>query len=81
MLWYQFEPFVAYNAMGRYQDVVALADQTLATTTSVEEIWYWKGQALSALGDATGARAAFAQAVALNPEYTVAVDALASIDG
>jgi hypothetical protein len=81
MLWYQFEPFVAYNAVGRYGDVVALADQTLATTTSVEEIWYWKGQALSALGDATGARAAFAQAVALNPEYTVAVDALASIDG
>lgn len=81
MLWYQFEPFVTYHAVGRYQDVVALADETLATTTSVEEIWYWKGQALSALGDATGARDAFAQAVALNPEYTVAVDALASIDG
>ena len=50
MLWYQFEPFEAYYAAGRYKDSVDLADSVLVTTQSVEEIYFWKGRALFADG-------------------------------
>ena len=43
MLWYQFEIFDAYLALGRAQDVVTLADQVNAITASIEEIHYWRG--------------------------------------
>ena len=77
MLWYQFGPFEAYFEVGRNAEVLALADATLKTTTDVEEVYYWRGRALAALGDADGARQAFARAVALNPRYAAAVDELA----
>ncbi len=77
MLWYQFGPFEAYFETGRYKEVLALADATLKTTTDVEELYFWRGRALAALGDAEGARQAFARAVALNPRYAAAVDELA----
>ena len=76
MLWYQFGPFAAYYAVGRYADVVQLADATLATTTSVEELHYWRGQGLVGLGDPAAARAAYAQALALNPDFPPALAAL-----
>jgi tetratricopeptide (TPR) repeat protein len=76
MLWYQFGPFHAYQQSGRYQEVVALAEATLATTTSVEELFYWRGQGMAALGDVTTAREAWQQALALNPHYTDAAAAL-----
>ncbi len=76
MFWYQFGPFVAYSEVGRYQEVLALADATLKTTTDVEELHYWRGRGLAALGDAEGARRAFAQALALNPGFTAAAAAL-----
>jgi tetratricopeptide (TPR) repeat protein len=79
MLWYQFGPFQAYHAVGRYGDVVALADATLATTQSIEEIHYWKGQGLAGLGDLAGARAAWQQALALNPAFAPAQETLASL--
>ncbi|MCC9076251.1 C39 family peptidase [Litorilinea aerophila] len=79
MLWYQFGPFQAYHAVGRYGDVVALADATLATTQSIEEIHYWKGQGLAGLGDLAGARAAWQQALSLNPAFAPAQEALASL--
>jgi tetratricopeptide (TPR) repeat protein len=76
MLWYQFGPFVAYHAVGRYADVVQLADATLATTTSIEELHYWRGQGLAGLGDPNAARAAYEQALALNPDFPPARAAL-----
>ncbi|MGB2773681.1 MAG: tetratricopeptide repeat protein, partial [Anaerolineae bacterium] len=76
MLWYQFGPFAAYSEVGRHAEVLALADATLRTTTDVEELHYWRGRALAALGDPEGARQAFARAVALNPGYAAAVAAL-----
>jgi len=78
MLWYQFGPFEAYYEIGRYHEVVALADATIATTTSVEELYYWKGRGLDALGDLTGARRAWQRAVDLNPNYAQANQALAT---
>jgi tetratricopeptide (TPR) repeat protein len=72
MLWYQFGPFAAYHAVGRYADMLSLADAVLAATTSIEEIHYWRGLALAGLGDEAAARAAWQAALDLNPAYAPA---------
>ena len=79
MLWYQFEPFEAYYETGRHQEVVALADATIATTESIEELYYWKGQSLAALGNRNGAQVAFQRAVELNPNFAAAQNLLLSV--
>lgn len=80
MLWYQFGPFEAYLAVGRAQDVVALADKVNAVTTSIEEIHYWRGRGLEALGDSAGAAQAFRTALELNPKFAPAQQALAGVN-
>jgi tetratricopeptide (TPR) repeat protein len=80
MLWYQFGPFKAYYEMGRYKEVISLADATLKTAVNDEELLYWKGMAQQALGDAAGAKASFAKAVKLRPTYQDAVDALGKLE-
>jgi len=80
MLWYQFGPFRAYYETGRYQEVITLADATITVARDIEELYYWKGLALQAAGDPTGARLAFERALALNPNYTEAVAALATVE-
>ncbi len=79
MLWYQYGPFEAYHAVGRYQDVIALANETVATTQSVEDVYYWRGQALAALGNLDAAQADWQQALRLNPRYQLAQNALAGL--
>lgn len=79
MLWYQFGPFTAYYAVGRYQEMVALADATLSTADNIEELYYWKGMALKAEGDLAGARQAWQRAVQLNKNYRAPADALAAL--
>ena len=76
MLWYQFAPFRAYYDAGRYDELVALADATIATAGNIEETFYWKGQGLQALGDIDGARQAYQQAAQLNSNYAEAQQAL-----
>ncbi|MEM7126709.1 MAG: tetratricopeptide repeat protein [Chloroflexota bacterium] len=77
MLWYQFGPFKAYYQVKRYDEVLALAYATLATTDSIEEIHYWKGKALAATGNPQSAEEAWQEAIKLNPNYQDAMDALA----
>ena len=79
MLWYQFGPLQAYYEVGRYEEVVALADATLKWTSDVEELHYWRGRALLALGDAPGGRAALETALAKRPGYPEAAAALAAL--
>ena len=79
MLWYQFAPFAAYSAVGRHDDVLALAAATLANTDSIEEIYYWKARALAAQGDVAGARAALDKALSLYPGYGDAATLRAAI--
>ncbi len=79
MLWYQFGPFQAYSEVGRHEEVLALADATLRTTNTIEELHYWRGRALQALGDAGAARQAFQRALELNPSYTPAANGLNEI--
>lgn len=79
MLWYQFSPFAAYSVVGRHDDVLTLADATLANTDSIEEIYYWKARALAAQGDVASARVALDAALALYPGYTDAATLRAAI--
>ena len=78
MFWYQFGAFEAYLQTGRAQEVVALADATIATTKSIEEIYYWRGRGLAALGDMDAARRAWQQAIELNPDFAEAAELLAA---
>jgi hypothetical protein len=53
MMWYQTGPYFAYYFIGRYQDVINLATQTLDLTSEpiLEESYYWRARAYLAMGD------------------------------
>jgi tetratricopeptide (TPR) repeat protein len=78
MMWYQTGPYKAYFYTGRYQDVINLANLTLATVSDkgLEESIYWRGMAEQALGDTAAAIADFKQTVYLNQGFTPGIDAL-----
>ena len=71
MLWYQHMPYLAYWKVGRTQDVLDLADATLAAQggSNVEETYWYKGHALVAQGDLYGAKAAYQSALAVNKNF------------
>ncbi len=73
--WYQFTPLEAYYAVGRYQEVIDLSQATLKGTGGHEESYYYLGLALQASGQA-GATKNFQAAVAYNPSFAPAVEAL-----
>ncbi|RMG99689.1 MAG: hypothetical protein D6706_05155 [Chloroflexi bacterium] len=79
MLWYQFGPYEAYYQVGRYEDVILLADVTLKDRPYFEESFYYKGLALAALGDMEAARDNLQKAAEFNPNFTPAVVALETI--
>lgn len=72
MLWYQFGPYEAYYNIGRFQDVITLANNTQATTEYVEETYYWRGMAEAALGQRDAALNDFNQAIAFNHNFAAA---------
>ncbi|MCK6628470.1 MAG: C39 family peptidase [Anaerolineae bacterium] len=74
-LWYQFTPFEAYYAAGRYQDVLDLAEATLKGSGGLEEAYYYKGLALRALGQ-PGAEQEFQAALDYNPNFAAAAEAM-----
>ncbi len=76
MMWYQFGPYVAYLSAGRNNDVIALANATLAYADNLEESHYYKGMALNALGQAGAARYEFQSALLYNKNYLGAQRAL-----
>ena len=73
MLWYQFEPYQAYLANGRTDDIFTLSDAILSTEggQNVEETYLYRSYAYAALGDETNAQAALATAVELNPNTKI----------
>ncbi len=81
MLWYQFGPYESYYEAGRYDDVIALADATLATTSNLEESYYWRGRARLAQGNVDGARSDFKKALRYHEGWSLALEALASLEG
>jgi tetratricopeptide (TPR) repeat protein len=80
MLWYQFGPYEAYYAAGRYEDVIALANATLATARNLEESYYWRGMAHLAQGNRADARADFKAALRYHEEWGPATKALAEME-
>jgi tetratricopeptide (TPR) repeat protein len=78
MLWYQHGPFEAYYEMGRYDEIIALADATLRNA-QIEELYYWRGLAQQAKGDTAAARASLQRALELNPNFGPAAAALRSL--
>lgn len=77
-LWYQFTPFEAYYAVGRYQDVLDLTQATIRGAGGLEEAYYYHGLALQASGQ-TGAAEDFEAALAYNPNFEAAAEALAEL--
>jgi hypothetical protein len=77
-LWYQFTPFEAYYAVERYQDVLDLSAATLNGAGGLEEAYYYHGLALQAT-DQPGAADDFEAAIAYNPHFTPAIDALSAL--
>jgi hypothetical protein len=83
MLWYQFEPYLAYLRTDRYQDIIDLADATLETQggRNVEETFWYKGHAQAYLGDIDGAIASYRQSLAVNENFYPAQISLDSLGG
>jgi Peptidase_C39 like family len=79
MIWYQADPYRAYFNVGRYQEVIDLADSALRRTPQLEESLIWRGWARFSLGNRLGAVADFREALAQNSRSTEALAALESI--
>jgi tetratricopeptide (TPR) repeat protein len=80
-LWYQFSPLEAYYAVERYQDVIDLAQATIKNAGGLEEAYYYQGLALHATNQAGAAAEAFQAALAYNPNFAPAQDALNQVAG
>ncbi len=76
MMWYQYNPYEAYLQTGRFDDVLTLANNTLKTTTFVEETYYFKGRVYEMQGNYTSAQTEYQNAVDFNPNYLQANIAL-----
>ncbi len=80
MLWYQFGPFEAYFETGRYDDVLALVNNNADTAGQLRRgDLLLAGQGLRRAGTQAEATAAFQRALAKNPHYQAARDALNSL--
>jgi hypothetical protein len=80
MLWYQHGPYESYHAMGRHDDVIALANATLASAKNLEESYYWRAQARHAQGDTTGAIADLRTALRYHRGWAPATALLAELE-
>ncbi len=76
MLWYQFDIFETYLAMGRYQDVIELATATLKATGGLEELYYYRALAYQTLNQPQAAAEDLQAALAYNPNFQLAASAL-----
>jgi len=82
MMWYQTGPYWAYYYSNRYQDVINLANVTLAKVQdgpNLEESLYWRGMARQAIGEIDNAIADFKLANHLNPRMGAVIQALQSL--
>jgi len=79
MMWYQFGPYIAYNAVGRYQDVIDLVQIQLnepGTSQYIEETYYYAGVAREGLGEIERALTNYNTAIDLNKNFTPAQESL-----
>ncbi len=83
MLWYQFRPYWAYLRADLFDEVIALADATLATQggRNVEETYWFKGLALQEQGLISEAVTNYQAALEVNPNAYYAQISLDSLSG
>ncbi len=84
MMWYEFAPFEAYLGAGRYEDVRFLVNQQInaaGNDISVEEWYYYAGQAYEGLGNLERARLNYEVAIFRNANYDEARQRLADLNG
>ncbi len=79
MLWYQFDIFETYLAMGRYQEVIELATATIKATGGLEELYYYRGLAYQASNQAGAAAEDYQAALRYNPNFELAAQALGEL--
>ena len=80
MHWYQFGPFTAYFHVGRYDDVMSLVRINQNNARELEETYYWQGMVQEAQGKPQAAAASYRRALAYNPRFDAARQALASLN-
>ena len=76
MLWYQYEPLQALFDTARYRELLHLVNTTLHSATGIEELHYWRGLALAALGNDAEAQQALHRALQIQPHYQQALYAI-----
>lgn len=76
LLWYQFAPFEAYLQAGRYEDALALGQRVINSTSGVEEIYYYMGEAYARLGNPENAARYYQQTLLRNAHFAPAQTAL-----
>ncbi len=84
MLWYEFGPFEAYLAVGRYEDVNTLVSQQIAIAgdnISIEEWYYYAARAYEEQGNLERAILNYQVAVARNRNFTAAAERLQALQG
>jgi tetratricopeptide (TPR) repeat protein len=80
MLWYQFGPYETYYRVGRYEDVLTLADATLANNPEAEESYYYKGLVYMDRAQLQAAKREFERALRKNTGYTEAQQMLDQVN-
>lgn len=79
IFWYQFGVFESYFEVGRYDDVLSLAKINQNNSRELEETYYWQGRVRQAQGNNQQAASLYRRALAYNPNYDDAREALASL--
>lgn len=80
IFWYQFGIFEAYFEVGRYDDVLSLARINQNNSRELEETYYWQGMVRQAQGKLGSAESLYRRALAYNPSFAAARDALESLN-
>jgi hypothetical protein len=83
MLWYQFGPYEAYNAVGRYDDTINLATRTRNDGGGhyVEETFYYAGVAREKMGETQRAIENYRAVLNFNPNFIPARERLDALTG
>lgn len=71
-LWYLHTPYESYFAVGRYDDVLALAQSAESTTVNVEETFFYRGGVYAAQGNLDSAIQQFNLALTYNKNFYAA---------
>ncbi len=80
IFWYQFGIFEAFYEVGRYDDVLSLAQINQNNSRELEETYYWQGRAQEAQGRRQQALASYRRALAYNPNFDAAQQALDNLN-